>query len=666
MQTTFQKSFRPLSFLKSGAFGWYLLLLVPGITVLRCAYFNTYYNAEITFKEAYAAHKKIMRNYPDSIVVDPPADIRTKYERVIEKTIKVIDIYPKEIKWHDDAVFLMGKAYFYKKDMAKAIRRFKDLQQEYPASPFIPESKMLMGKAYIEEGNYTRAEEILQEVLANHAYLDKDEQITLLLVEIAIRREGKAQAIGLLEKIRKSVKSEEKKLDIVLRVSELYVELKQFDKAIALLEKAPRKKDLPFHSYRLDMALLTCYLSGDSPQKALAHAEKMLRDKLYREHVSELLLQKGIILRTMGRTDDAMVIFKRLIAEEDSTAVDSLNVRSKANYELALLYQHTKGDFVEAKKYLGKASASRDTAVAPKASRRLAAMDTLEKLRAMPDTATKTIGTLHFRIGEIFRFDLFEPESAYASFLYVARDTNSLEELVPKSIFAAASIARTELKDTARSDSLLNVVVEKYAMTDYALRAQRELDVPATRSLKETAQDAYRNAEIKYLDGDIKGAVQAFYSIYKDHPHLDIAPKSLYAAAWLSDNELQKNKTAKELYEKLCEKYPESDYCIKEARPRIKVVMDTLDALKQQQKNAESSTATSAPGKKPGQKTATKQVKTVAVTASEPPVIDTVQRADSVKSDFPGISEAPDSAGPVQTNDSTGVQAQDSALQNRP
>ena len=82
-------------------------------------------------------------------------------------------------------------------------------------------------------------------------------------------------------------------------------------------------------------------------------------------------------------------------------------------------------------------------------------------------------------------------------------------------------------------------------------------------------------------------AIKAYYDIYRQYPDLDIAPKSLYVAAWLSDNVLQKNQTAKTLYEKVCEKYPQSIYCTREAQPKIKIVQDTLEALQAARKEME-------------------------------------------------------------------------------
>jgi len=169
----------------------------------------------------------------------------------------------------------------------------------------------------------------------------------------------------------------------------------------------------------------------------------------------------------------------------------------------------------------------------------------------------------------------------------LAKDTIVDSLFFPKAIFAAARIEREQLNDTVHSDSLFKLLIARFPGTDYSRRAQEELRVSAiTKTRKEQSEEAFREAEkIYFFDNDPKAAVQAYYNVYKKYPDLAIGPKSLYAAAWITDNELQKKKIAKSLYEKICERYPQSGYCKNEAQPRIKVVLDTLEALRKANKD---------------------------------------------------------------------------------
>lgn len=554
------------------------------ILLLQCtAYFNTYYNAEIAYKEANDAHKKKMRNYPDSIVVAPDEQVSKKYERAIEKSIKVIEVYTKKKKWHDDALFLMARSYFYKKDMAKAIRRFKELQQSFPSSPFVPESYLYLAKAYIEEDNLNKAEEIVESILQKYPHLDSDLQVSMLLVEISIRRQGNAQAILLLEKAFKSVKSEEQRIDLILRLSELYIELKQYPKAVTLLVNAPRKKDLQEQSYRMDRALVNCYIEMDSIQKALALIEIMDSKKMYENHRDEILFKKGVILTRMGKIDEAILVFTEITSKMDSTNVanDSCEFCAKALYELALLYQTKKSDLKNARQYYLLSSQSKDTSGRVVSRKRLTALQLMEKLRKGEDTLDGPWSSRQYKIAELFKYELDEPDSAFRLYLNLSKDSTVDSLTISKSISAAAIISRDQLNDTIRSDSLFKVLITRFPATDYAKNAQKQLGLPVTiKTRQDSAYDAFCKAEdLLYKNGDAKGAIQSFYNVYKKYPELDIAPKSLYTAAWLSDDLLEKNRTAKTLYEKICEKYPESDYCKNLAKVKVQTVLDTLKVL---------------------------------------------------------------------------------------
>lgn len=559
----------------------FLMAAVCGL--LQCsAYFNTYYNADLAFRQAYAAHEKILRQYPDSIIVSPPDDISTKYERVIEKSIKVMDIYSKKTKWHDDALLLMGKAYFYKNMMPKAIGRLTQLQKEFPSSGLIPESYVYLAKACIETGELVKAEDIIHDILEKYPYLNKDQSLSLLLVDISLRREGRAQAIAILEKALKAAKNEETRLDLLLRIGVLYIELNQYDRAISILRSAPRSKKIVLNSYKMDDALVKCYLEIDSLQLALNLCDNMYSNSRYYPYMPSILYQKGLVLEKMERIDEAIEIYERITEGIDSTNVasDTSSVAAKAFYRLALIYQKQLKNYDKAGDMFTMASKMKDSSSMAMAKVRLSAMERLRALREQKDSL-KT--ERDFKIGEVFLFELDEPDSAYGQFMTLIKENSNDTEFVQKSLCLAAIVARDGLKDTLRADSLFKVVIAAYPSSEFAKKAQEEMNVAVTvKTVKDSAQEAFRNAEkmLYQENANVKDAVQAFYDVYKKYPEIeDVAAKSLFAAAWATDVILQKNVTAKSLYEKICEKYPESDYCTKEAQPRLKIVADTLGAI---------------------------------------------------------------------------------------
>ena len=101
---------------------------------------------------------------------------------------------------------------------------------------------------------------------------------------------------------------------------------------------------------------------------------------------------------------------------------------------------------------------------------------------------------------------------------------------------------------------------------------------------QDSALDEFHGAERLYWeDNNPDSAAEAYVKVYDDFPETDYGSKSLYAAAWIYDFVLDKNRTAKKLYELLCDSFPKTSYCL-EAKPRLKTVADTVAALRAQKK----------------------------------------------------------------------------------
>ncbi len=571
------------------------IFFVIGCTLLflHCAYLNTFYNAKTAFNKTFKAHMKLRRMEADT-TNDLPDEIQQGYDRVIAKSTKILEVYPKRRKRHDDASFLKAKATYYKSEFASAIRRFKQFQKEYQNSPFIPESYLLLGKAYLEENYLEKAEEIFQLILEKYTRLNNNEEITLLMAQVAIKREGKSQAIRILEESLRSVKSDERKLEIILKLCPLYIDLKLYDKAIALIKKAPRNKDLQNYLFQIVFNLLICYKKQEEYTKALALTDKMLKNNQYVKQIPRLLMEKGIILKEMGQIEEAVKIFEE-VAEGDGTNA----VKGSAWYELACIYQHEFGDFEKAKECYEKVvSLSSNERIVDIANTRIQGIDQrleyLNKIESIGESGkekssdtTENKNLLVYKLGEIYWLNLHEPDSALQIFYTIFIDTLADSALMMKSLYASAWILRYVKEDTVVADSLCTIIIKNYPATIVAQKAQQDLGVPVTVQTREdSAQLAFIEAERLFFNkNDAVAAVNAYYKISRKYTDLpEIASNSIYASAWLCDNILHKNKKALMLYRKLCDSFPESELCLNEAKPRIKIVEDTLKVLEMTKK----------------------------------------------------------------------------------
>jgi len=554
-------------------------------------YFNTFYNAEEAYQVAQRDHRKLMRVFPDSLVVTPSEGMVKQYDRAIEKSLKMMDVYPKDKKRQDRAHFLMGKAAFYKKDFPVAVGRMRDLQADYPQSPLVPESWVYVAKSHIMMDNLAIAEEILQRLLREHPQLDRNQEVTMLLVEIAMRRGGRAQALALLEAIRRGSLPLEKRLDIVLRMADLNYDLRQYQKALDLLRGAPRSKKHPYLMYRIDRSIYFCLDAMDSLEPALAHLTVMQRNRAYADQRYEIAYYRAVALRRLGRADEAIAVLeeiRKVCGKQAGGKADTASLCGRASYELARIYLE-RGEYDKAALALEEAGRASESPVASSASARLWALKRLKELRT-PDSSGRVSAEARYSVAELFRFELETPDSAYSYYMELSSDTAAADSVRPRSLLAAAFVARYQMENAARADSLLAVVAAEYDGTDYARRAQIEMDIEVTVvTTREKAEREFRSAEA-LMENDAVEGVKAFYNVYTQYPDMEIAPRSLHAAARYTESALGKNMAAMTLYEELCEKYPESVYCKTGASPRLATARDSI-AVRRKRREAENAAA---------------------------------------------------------------------------
>jgi len=541
-----------------------------------CVYFNLFYNAENNFNTAYSAHQKLLKANPDSTIA-LPADIDNGYKKTIEKCNKVFEVYPKDKKWQSRTFFLMGKAYYYDGDYDKAIHVFQQIEQRFPTDPLCGEAVSYIGKAYLKKEDLDKAEEVLLDVMKKYPMLNNNQELNLLLADIAIKREGNSAAIEMLEKTYATLKATDKKLELIVKIARLYQDMKLYDKAIAKLDAAPRSNEYPQQMFRVDFLKVSCHVAMGNFQRGLNLLVGMLGEKQYVSHVPHMLMKKGEILEQMGNIDGAMAIYKQII-----DIYPTSDFVGNAWFEQGRLYQIKKNNLTKAKECYDKAGTlAKDAATKDLALLRSKAIEFILKSHygSTPDTAKgDTITTIKYKVGELFWLDLDQPDSA---FWYYSRATSDTlhKAMIPKALYAAAWIARYSLSDTALADSLYAILIKRYPTNDYSRKAQlAKGDTNVVMTHNDSAQAAFHAAENLYWDAQSPdSAARAYLAVAEQFKKTEYGSKSLYAAAWINDFVLDKNKTAKNIYEVLCDSFPKSSYCA-EARVRLKTVADTFAA----------------------------------------------------------------------------------------
>ncbi len=558
-----------------------LLLCIIGAG-LSCVYFNTFYNAQKAYSEARRAHEDALE---EKGVADTaftlPSGMESDYERTVKKTRKVLTVFSEQEQWHDDALFLMGKAKFYLKEYFEAIDILGQLRTDFPQSPYAKESFLYSIKANVRLGNYVDALELIETVRAQYPEFENDTRLSEIAAEIEIRRGSRSKALAILKSVYDSIQDPEHKAKLAVKLGKLYMALRKYAECVDLLEHAPRKPAATQLLFTLDTLVIHCHKRLDSYDAALQKMKLLLTRYQLEDYRANLHYMYGTILVDTDSIDAALQQFTTVEKQYPQSTVIG-----KTYMAMAGIYQQYKGDFDKALSYYKKAiEYCNDETRQNLAQRRVDAIKLLQTLR---DTAreekgdTTGWGEEMYRISELFWQDLGQPDSAFVHLRRVARDSMVSPDSLPKVLYAAGWIAVNELRDTSVAESLFTQLVSRYPSSGYSKQAQRILyDTTTIQTRLDSAREAFHEAErLLFSEKSVKPALRQYVKVYNTYPDGRYGPRSLYAAAWINDHILEKNVTARKLYEKLCEEYPQSKLCTSRVQPKLTAVEDTLRILR--------------------------------------------------------------------------------------
>ena len=126
---------------------------------------------------------------------------RQKLTSVIEKCSKLLQYHP-ESGLVDDALFMIGKSYYYQNDLQRAERKFLELLDGFPESDMAPESKLLLGSTYYKMKDPTRAKKIVRDLFDRSIKDDEGDMIARsaqLLARIEIDGANNQEALTLYQ-----------------------------------------------------------------------------------------------------------------------------------------------------------------------------------------------------------------------------------------------------------------------------------------------------------------------------------------------------------------------------------------------------------------------------------------------------------------------------------
>ncbi len=169
-----------------------------------------------------------------------------------------------------------------------------------------------------------------------------------------------------------------------------------------------------------------------------------------------------------------------------------------------------------------------------------------------------------FRIAEIYNTE-FSMIDSTDKYLNILLNKYPDSDDAAKALFSLYNIANNN--ETAKGDSIKTILFNNYRHTQYARYFMSEdelseLDDAPYLSQEDSIQALYDEAEKLYNRGYYSASIGIYKELAEKYFYTDYAPKSLYAAAWIYENDLEEPLKAFELYEKLETDYRNSNMAI--------------------------------------------------------------------------------------------------------
>lgn len=590
-------------------------------------YFNTFYNAKQSFEDAYEDYElRVLSRYNeriDSIYLNVPLSQEAidKFTNSIEKASKVMQLH-KSTAFMDQAVLLIGKAYFYLGDYLKAERKFNEFLSKLKVSPLLEEATLYYARTQFRLNNSEEAINKVDYLIKNSTDKNILSGAYQTLAEYYISKKDFETAITNYRKSIDYTKDNEFKAQMQFLIATI-ISRKDYGRAAVEYKKVldySTSYDLEYYArYNYVKNLILSHSFGD-----ISNLIRKLEVD-YKEsstYLGELNLLRAIYYE-QSNNSKYISEYSNVIKSYPKTAVSS-----DASFALAQYYER-KGDYLNAYRYY-KYSTEENTQghnyynanlklivfrkyyelksriagvvinteydsvfynnVKTEEQKQLEQQQNENEPRkgdeglgkpggvtgseklfiALPDSSKQQVDTValrdeeiakaQFELSELFLYDLNKPDSAeyYLMSSYLKSHNSDFKSKV---LFGLASLYLNE-KMKSKADETFKRIVDEFPVTAAAEESRKQLGLSLTNKefYTDEADSLYSTAEEMLEKKDYRSALDAYMNMIANYPSSRFVDKSYYAMGWIYENVLDKNDSAYIYYSKLLDKEPNSEY----------------------------------------------------------------------------------------------------------
>jgi len=528
-----------------------------------CAYFNTFYNAQQYFKEA----EKIRLEKEGETISISSLD---KYGKSIEKCQKVLTEFP-DSKFKVDAILLMGKARYYRKDYNMAIENLKIVDQEGNEGQ-IEESSYWQSLCKWKKGNIQASIDDLTYLESTTRSKNIQSKCHLSLAEI--RQELKEFDLSMehLQLAAKYSKDRNEKGVIYGQLAEMAFKKESYELAMDGYEKVISNSLSKGKIEKAHLQILKILRIQKKFRQASRKIKGMLTDGKFKQIAGNLELELVQLYKAQGDDSEIETRLESITNDYQRTSVSA-----EAYFLLGEIYTSEKWNLDKAKEYFSQVSKEYSKSLfKPMAKSKMDAIELY--LVAMKDLEThltiheadsiefrsdsleqnvsvtlpdRPVPELYYQLGDLeaFRFNRFDK-----GITYLVKIIDEFPESLfkPKAIFTLGFMYRTN-GDTVKATDMENILLNDYPNSEYTSYLSDDVVIEIGKQ-----EILFSEAETQYQLNP-SSAVEDFKNVINLNPNSELAVSAAYTVSYYYD-EHAKIDSALKYYQWIIKHHPKSDH----------------------------------------------------------------------------------------------------------
>ncbi len=523
------------------------------ITLIGCAYYNTFFNAKENYNIAQEKQKKVKS---DKL----PSDVIKCYNNAIEKSWKLIDFYSDSSKYADDALLLIGKSHYHLTEYSKAERVLQQFLLKYIGSNLIPEAKLWLAKTYIQIEKEDEALEELNKLFEDKVSNKIAGEALYNLGDLYFKQENFEKAIENLQKCSKVSSDEEVIGSAQFLIGESFYNLKEYESAILNYDRITKLNVPPLMEFEASMQKVNALNELEKYDKSETTLKVMLRDQRFKPQFSLIETELAKIYELQGNIQFANVSYFDVIKKYPKSEGAALS-----SFYLGQLFEFELGRFDSAKVYYEnvKRHYSKSEAV-EEASKKAGVLS--EYLKIKSKIIKDKNDLFRLSVGDSSIVDSVEIQSDS-----VLTQIDSLDSELSKNEDYLKNNNQDNYKDNYGFDNLMdkdssNINQEQEDINDpNDQKKAKQKKVAVSRQPEEVEKSLLKNsfaiAEfflVKYQQYD--SAAVAYNNFINNFTDSLLTPKAYFSLFYIYENEKNDKAAADSIKEIILNQYPETVY----------------------------------------------------------------------------------------------------------